>query len=223
MKIVVAGGGQLAYFLADSLLDNDHEISIIELDAKHAEKLATMLEDPNAKVINGDCIDLNILRQAGLEDADCFIASTGRDEVNIIACQLAREVFRTKRTITRVKNPKNRRTCVDLGIDLVYSPTSILVSMIEQEIDYEGLRMVYNVPAVRQNIVEFRVSENSKMIGKKLKSDIFPGSSRAVLLVYEDRDAEIPMGDSVIEAGMKILAICNTSDYESLFKTFIED
>ena len=112
MKLVIVGGGKLGFFLAQNMMNRGHQIMLVELDKKRCALLATSLD---AIVLNGDGTELNILRQAEIEPADSFIAVSGRDEDNVVACQIAKRVFHVPQVVARVNNPKNLETIRRLG------------------------------------------------------------------------------------------------------------
>ena len=91
MNIVIIGGGKLGYSLAINMLDRDFRVNVIEKNKVRAMNLANELD---AEVICGDGTELEVLMKAGVQEADCFIAVTGQDQDNLVACQLAKKRFR---------------------------------------------------------------------------------------------------------------------------------
>ena len=90
MKVCIAGGGRVGRYLAQSLLANHHEIVIIEPVESQCRMLADMLDIP---VICGDSISMDTLRTADVASCDAFVAVTGSDEDNLVACQIAKREF----------------------------------------------------------------------------------------------------------------------------------
>ena len=105
MKVCIAGGGRVGRYLAQSLLANRHEIVIIEPVESQCRMLADTLDIP---VICGDSISVDTLRTADTASCDAFVAVTGSDEDNLVACQIAKREFGVNRTVARASNPKNR-------------------------------------------------------------------------------------------------------------------
>ena len=105
MKVCIAGGGRVGRYLAQSLLANRHEIVIIEPVESQCRMLADTLDIP---VICGDSISVDTLRTADVASCDAFVAVTGSDEDNLVACQIAKREFGVDRTVARASNPKNR-------------------------------------------------------------------------------------------------------------------
>ena len=105
MNVFIVGAGKVGYYLVKTLLPNKHRITIIEKSQEYCNKLAADLE---VAVLHGDGTDINLLSEAGTQHADVFIAVTGTDQDNLIACQLAGN-FHVKRTIARSTIPEHCR------------------------------------------------------------------------------------------------------------------
>ncbi|MDO5733615.1 MAG: TrkA family potassium uptake protein [Eubacteriales bacterium] len=221
MNIIIMGAGRLARHLAMTLYENGHQINMIESSFEAAEKFASEME--GIRVIHGDGTDLATLRKANIQETDCYIALSGLDEDNLIGCQIAKQVFRVRRCCARVNHPRNRHVYEQVGIDLVYSSTDIMVDLIEQDIDFDGMRILYNIPGTAENIVELRLSPNSKAVGKALMDYTFPGNSRVVLLSREDgAKTEVPVGSTVMAANDRMLVICVEAEYNDLYKKLVK-
>ena len=106
MKVCIAGGGRVGRYLAQSLLTNHHSVVIIEPIEAQCRMLADSLDIP---VICGDSISVDTLRTADVGSCNAFVAVTGSDEDNLVACQIAKREFGVDRTVARASNPKNRQ------------------------------------------------------------------------------------------------------------------
>src|SRR5688572_23525964 len=104
MYIIVAGGGKVGFYLSKTLIAEGHEVLCIEQDARRAARIG---EELGSIVMRGDACEAQTLADAGTERADMFIAVTGDDEDNLVACQVAKAKFNVPRTIARINNPKN--------------------------------------------------------------------------------------------------------------------
>ena len=116
MKVCIAGGGRVGRYLAQSLLTNHHSVVIIEPIEAQCRMLADSLDIP---VICGDSISVDTLRTADVGSCNAFVAVTGSDEDNLVACQIAKREFGVDRTVARASNPKNRELLHTLGVDTV--------------------------------------------------------------------------------------------------------
>lgn len=204
MKIVIVGGGKLGYYLVKTLQPYKHHIKIIEKSEEYSKKIASELD---AEVINGDGTDIRILSEVGVDHADVFIAVTGKDQDNLIACQLAKRNFNCKRTIARVSNPKNISVLKRLGVDHVVSSTSIIAEMIEQEIDFSGVKTLIKLKKGNLVLTEITVSQKSHACNKKLR-DIDVPPEVVVMSVIRGEETYVPNGHTTLREDDTIFVIC---------------
>ncbi len=218
MKVVIMGGGKLGYYLSQSLLDKEHEISLIEKDKIKCEKLANEL---GIEVICGDGTEIQSLTDADIVKADCFIAVTGRDQDNLVASQLVKKRFMVKKVIARANNPRNLEAIKELGVDDVVSSTEIITNMIEQEIDSTELQLLASLNKGKASICSVTLPSHSALEGKAIKTIHMPDSSLIVSILRDDR-LIIPQGDTILFSGDNVVAICNSSEQNKIKKTFLK-
>ena len=180
MKVCIAGGGKVGMYLAQSLLAHRHKVTIIEPQEMLCRSLADSLDIP---VICGDAISFDTMRTADVASCDAFVAVTGADENNLVACQIAKREFGVNRTVARASNPKNRELLHTLGVDTVVCGTA--------------------------SLNEILLPENFQFAGQAVKDIPMPGD---VILVCITRDAEfiIPHGNTTLLPWDRIL--CLTQD-----------
>lgn len=131
MYIVIAGGGKIGSYLAGIMLKSGNEVAVIEQRLATADRLSVQLTGPYL-VIHGDGCDSRYQEDAGIRQADVFVATTGQDDSNLVSCEIAQRVFRVPRCIARVNNPKNERIFRKVGIECV-SSTTLIANLIEEE------------------------------------------------------------------------------------------
>ena len=217
MKIVIVGGGKVGFYLAKTLISYKHSIIVVEPQKELCEKIANQL---NIAVLNGDGTDLDILKEAGTAAADIFIAVTGKDEENLIACQLAKKNFNVRRTIARVNNPKNIGVFEKLGVDLTVSSTSIITDLIEQEVDYSGMKTLMKLKGGRICLSEIVITKNSPVCNKRLREINIPKDC-ILVSVIRDEEVIIPNGYTEIKEGDYIIAVSSQEDQQDLRDYFI--
>ena len=217
MYIIVAGGGKLGYYLVKTLLSYKHKLTVIEPKVELCEKLANELNIP---AFNGDATDLDILTQVEAEKADTFIAVTGKDEDNLIACQLAKRNFGVRRTIARVNNPKNVEVFQKLGVDLAVSSTSIIADLIEQEVDYTGMKTLLRLKSGKLVLNEIVITEKSPVVNKSLKDINIPKDCIIILVIWGE-EVIIPNGFTVLKDKDYIIAVSSKQDQQELREFFI--
>lgn len=116
MKVVICGCGQVGMSVAENLSQQKHEITLIDRDADSFRKLEGT---DGFQFIVGDATDQDILRKAETEGADAFLALTGEDNANLLAAQVARELFKIKTVVVRVAGPIRARAYSEMGLTTV--------------------------------------------------------------------------------------------------------
>ena len=206
MKVCIAGGGKVGMYLAQSLLTHRHKVTIIEPQEALCRTLADTLDIP---VVCGDSVSFDTLRTANVADCDAFVAVTGSDEDNLVACQIAKREFGVDRTVARASNPKNRELLHTLGVDTVVCGTDNLSHILEREIETDTIRQLLSLGGGTASLNEILLPENFRYAGQALKDIPIPGDA---ILVSITRDTEfiIPHGNTTLLPWDRIL--CLTQD-----------
>lgn len=212
MVIVIAGGGKVGYYLTKTLLSFKHNVTVIEPNAELCEKLANEL---NISIINGDGTDIDYLAEADTDKAQTFIAVTGKDEDNLIACQLAKSNFGVARTIARVNNPKNIEVFQRLGVDIAVSSTSIIANLIEQEVDYAGMKTLMRLKSGKLVLSEIQVNKKSPVCEKSLREVDLPRDC-ILISVIRDEEVIVPNGYTVLHEGDSVIAVSSQESQQDL-------
>lgn len=131
MYIVINGGGKVGEYLATVLLRSGNEVAVIERDVKVADRLSMVLQG-RYLIIRGDGCDSRYQEDAGIRKADVFVAATGQDDNNLVACEIASRIYNVPRCIARVNAPKNQRIFRALDIESI-SSTEMIANLIEEE------------------------------------------------------------------------------------------
>ena len=203
MKVCIAGGGRVGQYLAQSLLSNHHSVVIIEPVETQCRMLADSLDIP---VICGNSISVDILRTADTASCDAFVAVTGSDEDNLVACQIAKREFGVDHTVARASNPKNRELLHTLGVDTVVCGTDNRSHTLEREIETDTIRQLLSLGGGTASLNEILLPEDFKFAGKAIKDVPIPGDA---ILVSITRDTEfiIPHGNTVLLPWDRILVL----------------
>ena len=213
MYIVIVGGGRLGYYLAKALIDEGHEVLIIE---KNAAISQTIAGEMGSVCLHGDGCETATLAQAGTNRADMLIAVTGDDEDNLVACQVAKYQFNVGRTIARVRNPQNESTFKKLGIDVTVSSTSIILEHIEHEGPSHPLMHLLTIEDRGLEVVEVTIPPGSSMVGKQVKELSLPPDSILSLIIRRERKPIVPTTTTTLEAGDQIIAVTPPESEEAL-------
>ncbi len=130
MKILIMGCGRVGALLADLLDKDGHEVTILDLDAYSFRRLSP---DFHGTALVGNGLDEDTLRKAGIEQASAFVAVTQGDNRNIMASQMAKQLFNVPRVLCRIYDPLRRDLYAQLGLEAI-SPTSIFANILHERL-----------------------------------------------------------------------------------------
>lgn len=215
MRIIVAGGGKVGYYLADALR-GQHEVSVIEKDVARAAYIAESL--PGVLTIRGDASVLAVLEDAGIRKADVLTAVTGKDEDNLVVCQLAKRYFGVRRTVARASNPKNAEVFKSLGIDTTVSGTSLIIHFVEEDLSSADIRLVMQFRQGDMELVEIVLGENSPSVGKKVAELTLP-KDVVLVSVLREEGAVVVRGQTDLRSGDTVIALTRSSSVGRLRET----
>jgi trk system potassium uptake protein TrkA len=216
MYIIIVGGGKVGYYLAKTLLQDEHEVLIIERDKRKCDIISAEL---GGIVLRGDGTDSLVMEEAGMNRCDLAIAVTGDDEDNLMICQMAKKKFGVKRAISRINNPKNEHIFKLLGIDNTVSVTDLILAQIEREIPAHSLVHLLTLRDVGVSFVEAKVPANSPAIGKRLR-DLKVPDDVVIPLIIRNGKGIVPYGESVLMAGDEVVAVTTIADEDVLERLF---
>ncbi len=213
MYIIVAGGGKVGYYLAKSLVNQGHEVLIIEKDKRKCEIISAEL---GSICQRGDATDSLLMEEAGMGRSDVVIAVTGDDEDNLMISQMAKKKFNVPRTIARINNPKNEAIFKILGIDQTVSVTDLILAQIEREIPAHSLVHLLTLREAGATFVETKVPEGSPAVGKPLQELNIPDDC-VIPLVIRNGKGIVPHGETTLQAGDEVVAV-TTLDHEDVLE-----
>ena len=214
MKIVIIGMGKIGRNILHNLSDENHTITIIDEDN---DKVQNLIEryDVFGVVGNGACMDIQ--EEAGVNTADLVIALTNSDELNILACLVAKKL-NAHNTIARVRNPHYRKQILamkgELGISMILNPEKETANEIFNLINLPSVAQIDSFARGRVNLVAIVVEKGCLLIGETLISVGRKFRTRVLICAVQRKGkVYIPSGNFVIEEGDKIHF---TSDSKSL-------
>lgn len=199
MRILVIGGGKVGSHLGRELTRAGHVVSLIEADGQRA---AALLDDADIMVFEGDGTDVELLRAADVARADWAVAVTGKDEDNLVACELA-QTLGADNVIARLNNPRNRATFEALGIPVV-GVTDLMAQVISREVEVVDLSRLAVIEGGNVSLVE-RVLPVDYPDTKVTELDL-PRPCLLITLLRKG-EASVPGPNTVLQAGDKVIAV----------------
>ena len=116
MNIVILGCGRVGALLATNMAAKGNQVTVIDLEAESFNRLPPEF---NGQTVLGSGTDVDVLKRAGIEQADAFVACTPGDNRNIAACEFAREMFHVPKVVARINDPLREKIFHDLGLQTV--------------------------------------------------------------------------------------------------------
>ena len=208
MYIVIAGGGMVGGGLVRRLLDNKHDVVLIE---QHKELCDKMYAETGVIAINGSTTDIEALNEAGIGKADVVVAATGSDADNL-ACAILAKSFEVPRVIVRMRDPAYKNAYKVAGVNSIVRVTDMMVSQIMMDIENPEVRRITTIGGGKADIFLVIVPEQAKVAGKSIKDIVesrhFPAHCTFVA-VYNQQTEElsIPRGNQVINQGDELFLI----------------
>lgn len=213
MYVVVVGGGKVGFALSQALLGAGHEVLCIERDAR---RCAVIAEDLGSAVTRGDGCEVATLEEAGVARSDAFVAVTGDDEDNLIACQVAKQRFQVPRTIARINNPKNKDIFLVLGVDATVNSTEIIMAQLAQEMPLHPLIPILSMKGTGRELVDVQITADSPVVGLRLSELRLPGQSSIALVIDRSRNVRPASADMILEPEDEVIAVARPEDEEAL-------
>ncbi len=205
MRVIVIGGGTVGVEIGHKLSEKGHDVVIIEKNPKKSENIAKNID---AMLIEGNGVSFKILEEAGINEAKIVIAVTEIDEVNIIACMLAKRCGVDK-TVARIRNDEyvdgtQLFTHDQLGIDIVINPERIAAMEMAKFIKTPNVKGIDYFAEGKIRMIGIEVEEKSPIANQQVKNITFPFDSNIVAIIRENEDIIIPGGDDYIYPGNEI-------------------
>ncbi len=207
MKIIIAGAGDVGFYLCQVLSEDGHAVTMIEEQDAIADEAESSLD---ARVIRGNGASARCLEKAGVSSCDFFIAMTAHDQLNIVACSIARKLG-AKYTIARVHDlvfSDNKRVNFQeyFHIDTLINPEALTAIELAKHVRNPERMAVEDFARGQIELQEIVTSPSAKALGKPLKEIRLPSSLKIGYLVRGETLA-VPTADTVLEAGDKITVI----------------
>jgi trk system potassium uptake protein TrkA len=218
MFIVIAGGGRTGAQLARYLLDEEHQVRVIE-DRK--EVLARIHKDlPTEVIFVGNPLHPSTLEEVGAANAQVFAATTTSDEVNLSLCYFVREKYKTPRTIARINNPRNAWLFdKKLNVDVSVNQAELLSHLIEEEISLGDMMTLLKLRKGRFSLVEEKIPSGAKALGTAIKDLQIPENC-VIAAIIRNGKIIVPRGLTTFEEEDEVLALTDDDGAQQLSELF---
>jgi trk system potassium uptake protein TrkA len=218
MLVLIAGGGRTGTQLANLLLKENHTVHLIE----HRREILARLhrELPTETIYEGHPTDLEVLEQAGIQEAHVLAACTVEDADNLAICFLARTRYGVPRTIARINNPRNAWLFNDLfHVDVSLNQSEIMASLIEEEMSMGDMMTLLKLRRGQYSLVEEKLPAGARAVGMAVKDLALPDNS-IIAAIIRRGDVVIPRGSTILEQGDEILAVVDPEGADQLAVLF---
>lgn len=200
-KVVVVGCGRVGAELASSIAEKGINVSVIDREQDAFQRLPARFV---GETVQGNVMDLAVLRRAGIEGADGFAAATPSDETNLVAARIARDLFRVPNVVARVYSPLHATVFARAGVQTVVS-SSWSANRIEQLLRHPSLIEVASAGHGEVRFVEVKIPE--ALSGKPVAALVEPGSCQPVTLVRGGEAILAAMDTTMEAADLVVLAV----------------
>lgn len=220
MKCIIIGAGKVGFSIAQLLSSEDHDVTVIENNEDRQQVVSEALD---VGVVDGSGASWSVLESAGVKSADMVVAVTESDELNMIACLLAKQ-YGVKTTVARVRNTDYVSTPhfspeALLGIDLIINPEQVTALEIAKVVRNPEALNVDFYAGGKVQLLELPIDAASPVAGKKLR-ELTSDVPFNIVALDRQHLTHIPGGDDIIQAGDHIYLLGRTSDIPKVEKSF---
>lgn len=212
MKVIILGAGQVGASVAEGLVSEENDITIIDTDGARLMQLQDRFD---LRAVVGNAAIPSTLRDAGAADADMVIALTQSDQTNLVACKLAQSVFNVPTRIARLRSrdfleDETLLSTENFAVDFVLCPEQVITDYIRRLIEFPEALQVLNFAKGRVCLVAVRAYEGGLLVGRQIKEmrSLLPPDMDARIAAIFRRDQPVfPEGDTVVEAGDEVFLL----------------
>ncbi|RXZ42604.1 Trk system potassium transporter TrkA [Crenobacter cavernae] len=204
MKILILGAGQVGSTVAENLVSENNDITVVDLDAKLLKQLQDRLD---IRTVVGNAAHPSVLQHAGADDTDLMLALTRNDETNLVASKFASDLFNIPTCVARVRSSDyvefggDEDALVRFGVDHSICPEQLVTHQLSQLFEYPGALRVLDFAGGKVQLVVVRAIEGGLLVGKPLKrirDDLPDAVDCRVCAIYRNDRLVIPDGDTVV-------------------------
>jgi trk system potassium uptake protein TrkA len=222
MKIIILGAGQVGGSVAESLVSEQNDITVVDVEPT---RLRALQDRFDLRTVTGSASHPSVLLEAGIDDADLLIAVTQSDETNLVACKLAARMFNVPRRIARIRATDFLDDPKVLGpdgfdVDLSICPEQVLTDYIAKLVEFPEALQVLDFAGGRVSLVAVRAYKGGPMVGRPVKEirGHIPNIGTRIVAIFRGDGAVLPDGNTVIEAGDEVFCLAATDNIRQVMK-----
>jgi len=205
MRVAIAGAGAVGRSIAQELLENGHEVLLIDKDPK-AIKVETV---PRAEWLLADACEISSLDDAALERCQVVVAASGDDKVNLVVSLLAKTEYGVPRVVARINHPKNEWLFNESwGVDVAVSTPRLLSALVEEAVSVGDLVRLMTFRQGDANLVELTLPDDAPLNGQRVGTVQWPRDTALVAILREGR-VLVPSKDDTLEAGDELMFVAS--------------
>jgi trk system potassium uptake protein TrkA len=222
VRVLIVGAGEVGFHIAQRLSEENKDVFLIDKDP---EKVRRITDNLDVQAILGSGTSPQMLRNLGIKETDMLLAATDSDEVNLIACLLARNLNPYIIKVARVRNPEylEEKELFGpdlLGVDQIINPESVMVETIRNLMLVPEASDVIDFVDGKIKLVGITVGPDSPLTGRQLLSFKETGRDILVGAILRGDQVIIPHGEDTIQADDLLYAVVRTDELNSIFKAF---
>ncbi|HVE29069.1 MAG TPA: TrkA family potassium uptake protein [Mycobacteriales bacterium] len=203
MRVAIAGAGGVGRSIARELIDNEHDVMLIERDPEKVDPGRV----PQAEWLQADAAELASLEEARLQDCDVVISATGDDKVNLVVSLLAKTEFAVRRVVARINHPDNEWLFTEAwGVDVAVSTPRVMVALVEEAVSVGDLVRLMTFRQGQANLVEITLPKGAPVVGQAVADMRLPRDSALTAIVRGSR-VVIPSPEEPLEEGDELLFV----------------
>ncbi|HPH95199.1 MAG TPA: NAD-binding protein [Anaerolineaceae bacterium] len=214
MRVLIIGAGRTGSQLANLLVNQDHEVRLIEDRRQVLSRLHKEL--PTEVIIEGNPMDPNVLEQAGIKDAEIVAAVTTSDEQNLALCYFARTKYHVARTIARVNDPRHSWVFNEtFAVDVPVNQAEIMSRLIEEEMAMGDMMTLLKLRRGNYSLVEDKAFAGARAIGVPIK-DLGLPETCVIAAIIRKGQVVAPRGMTAFEIDDEVLAVTDPDGAKKL-------
>jgi trk system potassium uptake protein TrkA len=212
MRIVILGAGQVGTSVAQSLVSEDNDITVVDVDRNRLEYLQVRFD---LRTLTGNAVLPSTLREAGLADADLLIALTQSDQTNLVACRLAHSVFNVPTRVARLRSIEFLENPIllsedNFAVDYALCPEQVITDYLLKLVEFPEALQVLSFAGGRVALVAVRAYTGGLMVGKpirEMREHLGEGIDARISAIFRRDHAVPPTGDTIIEDGDEVFIL----------------